>query len=279
MSPALSLTVVIPVKNESQNLPICLAALKGVENIVLIDSGSTDDTLEIGRAAGAEILEFEWDGHYPKKRNWYLLNHAPNTDWVMFLDADEVVSPEFLTSLEPALADNSLSGYWLQYTNYFLGKELRHGIAQRKLALFRVGSGLYEKIDETGWSQLDMEIHEHPIINGKIGEISARIDHRDFRGLARFLDRHVDYARWETQRLARLGPKGSANWATLTKRQTSKYSYLSKWWFAPAYFLNAYIFKGGFLDGVAGYHYAYYKAWYFHSIRLMIQELDKSELC
>ena len=274
MASAMSLTIVIPVKNESKNLPMCLAALDGIENIVILDSSSTDDTVEIAKAAGAQVLQFEWDGHYPKKRNWYLINHAPQTDWVMFLDADEVLSPEFLAELKPALANEAMAGYWLHYTNYFLGKELKHGVVQRKLALFRVGSGLYEKIDEAGWSLLDMEIHEHPVIDGAIGEISARIDHRDFRGLARFLDRHVDYARWETKRLARLGPKESTDWAALTKRQSFKYSHLPKWWFAPVYFLNTYILKRGFLDGAAGFHYAYYKAWYFHSIRLMIKTTE-----
>lgn len=267
---SLSLTIVIPVKNEAKNLPLCLNALKGLENIVLIDSGSTDDTLKIAQEAGIQVYQFDWNGEYPKKRNWFLINHAPQTDWVMFLDADEVVSPDFLKQLETALSDERYAGYWLKYTNYFLGKELRHGDIQKKLALFRVSAGLYEKIDEKGWSQLDMEIHEHPVLEGKIGEINARIDHRDFRGLARFLDRHTDYARWEARRIDRLGPKGSDAWNALTKRQTLKYKNLSKWWFAPAYFLNVYFVKRGFLDGAAGFHYAYYKAWYFHSIRLII---------
>lgn len=122
-----------------------------------------------------------------------------------------------------------------------------------------------------------MEVHEHPVLGGKIGEIKARIDHRDFRGLGRFLDRHVNYAQWEAGRVELLGAKGSKGWDGLTSRQMTKYSHISKWWFAWAYFINVYVMKRGFLDGATGFHYAFYKAWYFHSIRLMIKQSSQEK--
>jgi len=170
-----------------------------------------------------------------------------------------------------AIADENHDGYWLNYTNYFLGRELRHGLAQRKLALFRVGKALYERIEEDGWSGLDMEIHEHPIVEGSVGEISVPIDHRDYKGLAKFIERHKDYALWEARRYVRLQTDETA-WNRFTKRQRFKYRHLTAWWYSSFYFLFTYLAKLGFLDGAAGFHYAAYKAWYFRTIRLLVRE-------
>lgn len=267
-----NITIVIPVKNEEQNLPRCLAALDRFEHLVVIDSGSTDSTPDIVAQSRARYLNFDWDGRYPKKRNWFLTEHAPDTDWVLFLDADEIVDDPFVDALSEAIQTDRYSGYWINYTNYFQGQRLKHGVAQRKLALFRVGSGLFERIEEDGWSKLDMEIHEHPIIEGEIGEISAQIDHQDYRGLARFIERHLDYAKWEARRVSLLGDIEAPENQTLTRRQKFKYKNFDRRWYAGLYFLYQYVVKRGFLDGRAGYHYAYYKAWYFRTIRQLILE-------
>jgi hypothetical protein len=144
-------------------------------------------------------------------------------------------------------------------------------LGQRKLALFRVGKALYEKIEEDGWSRLDMEIHEHPIVAGTVGEILVPIDHRDDKGVARFLEKHVDYARWEARRYTTLQSNPSAS-EHFTARQHFKYRHLAKWWYPSFYFVFTYLVKRGLLDGTAGYHYAAYKAWYFQTIRLLIRE-------
>lgn len=264
-------TVAIPVKNEEVNLAACLARLARFAEIVVIDSGSTDRTPEIAASFGARLVEFTWNGRYPKKRNWFLLNDPPTQPWVLFLDADEFVDDAFCDAIAMAIEKEGCNGYWLTYTNHFLGHPLRHGLVQRKLALFRVGRALYEKIEEDGWSRLDMEIHEHPIVEGAVGEIGLPIDHRDDKGLARFLEKHVDYARWEAQRYGKLQGNADA-WRHFTGRQRFKYRHLAKWWYPGFYFLFTYIAKRGFLDGAAGYHYAAYKAWYFRTIRLLINE-------
>ena len=213
---------------------------------------------------------------YPKKRNWVLLNHDFATDWVLFLDADEFVNDAFCDVVAKAVASDEHAGYWLNYTNYFLGRELKHGVPQRKLAMFKIGSGLYERIDETAWSKLDMEIHEHPIIEGTIGVIAERINHRDFCGLERFLDRHGDYAAWEANRVLHLETEPEKK-AQLTGRQRFKYRNVERWWYPWFYFFYTYIVKLGVLDGAAGFHYAFYKAWYFLTIKLMIKGLRHSQ--
>jgi glycosyltransferase involved in cell wall biosynthesis len=263
-------TVVIPVKNEERNLPGCLATLSRFAEVIVVDSGSTDRTQEIAWQAGATLVDFRWDGRYPKKRNWVLLNRKLANDWVLFLDADEVVDESFCDAVDAAVASGRHDGYWLSYTNHFLGRRLCHGVPQRKLALIRVGRGLYERIDEERWSDLDMEVHEHPIVDGPVGEIAAPIEHHDRGGLAVFIDRHRNYALWEAERLLRIEEGGGP--AELTRRQRVKYANLKRWWFPWAYFLYAYVVRLGFLDGRAGFSYGFYKLWYFETVRQLIAE-------
>lgn len=272
MTSKIAVSVVVPVRNEEANLAACLERLGEFAEVLVVDSGSTDRTCEIAAERGAAVVQFAWNGHYPKKRNWTLLNHKLANDWVLFLDADEFVTPAFCSEVRRAIRVERCDGYWLNYTNHFLGRPLRHGDPQRKLALFRLGKGLYEKIDEAAWSGLDMEVHEHPVISGEVGEIAARIDHRDDRGLAKFVARHKDYALWEASRTLQLRDAGVDVWGQLTKRQQKKYANIDKWWFAWAYFLWSYVAKRGFLDGGAGFAYAAYKLWYFATIRLLIKE-------
>lgn len=271
---AIPVTIVIPVRNEERNLPICLAALTRFVRVVVVDSGSTDQTCSIAQEHGAQVMQFTWDGHFPKKRNWVLRSFPFETDWVLFLDADEIVSDAFCDAIEQALPGTPHSGFWLRYTNHFAGRRLRHGVPQRKLALLRVGAGEYERIEEDCWSSLDMEVHEHPVLAGTTGEIAVPIDHRDLRGIASFLDRHVDYARWEAARYLTLHRKGLDQATHLTRRQRFKYRNLARWWYAPFYFGVTYIAKRGFLDGRAGLQYAFYKGWYFLTIRALIREMD-----
>lgn len=291
----LPVTVVIAVKNEERNLPLCLERLSRFKKIVVIDSGSTDQTQAIAAKFGCEFIPFKWNGHYPKKRNWYLLNHRVDTPWVFFLDADEYVADEFVNELERAIANTQHAGFWVNYTNYFLGHELKHGVPQLKLPLFKVGAGLYEHIDEDTWSSLDMEVHEHPVLQGSIGELKAKIDHNDFKGLRSYIAKHNEYSSWEARRYMKLRGVGVCAVASSAKDTTRaansvsksvttddehftaiqrrKYKNLTRWWLAPAYFLYTFVYKFGFLDGRAGYAFARMKAIYFWQIRLKIAEL------
>jgi hypothetical protein len=211
----------------------------------------------------------------------------------LFLDADEFVSTEFIEEVQTAIADTTHVGFWLNFSNHFMGQQLRGGDAFRKLALFRVGAGEYEKIDEDNWSHLDMEVHEHPVLEGSIGEIHAPIEHNDFRGLKHYIGNHNEYSSWEAMRYIRLmrqrdkGHQPSAisaqslqqsctEWDGLNARQKKKYRNLAKWWFAPAYFIASYFLKRGFVDGSVGLYFSVLKAIYFFQIRLKILEALKS---
>src|ERR1035437_6184540 len=251
---SIPVTVVIPVKNEEKNLSACLAKLGSFAEVLVVDSGSTDATCKIAEAAKAKVIDFVWQGGFPKKRNWVLLNYRFSTPWVLFVDADEHLTDEFRHELSARIADDRYVGFWLNYRNHFLGRVLKHGVPQRKLALFKVGAGLYERIDDLRWSELDMEVHEHPLLDGRIGEISSPIDHLDFRGLDHFIARHNAYSTWEAKRFLQLRAD-PAEMGRPTPRQVVKYRYVSRWWFPPAYFVLTYILYRGFLDGRAGFIY------------------------
>ena len=273
----LDLTIVIPVRNEEKNLQGCLDSIGNdlAEKIVVVDSLSNDSTIEIARNAGVEVIEFDWNGKFPKKRNWYLRNHTPSTTWVLFLDADEFLTPDFKVELRKALTGNDdVIGYWLNYTIYFLGKKLKGGYPLDKLALFKVGQGEYERIDEERWSKMDMEIHEHPILNGKTASIKSKIDHQDFRGVAHYVNKHNDYAWWEAQRFLQSANdvETSSKW---TWKQKLKYSLMKTPLIGPAYFMGSYFLLGGFRDGSRGLAFAILKMAYFTQVYCRIRELEQ----
>ena len=263
--------VVIPVKNEARNLRRCVPLASRLGKVLIVDSKSTDGTAELAEELGAELVQFSWNGQFPKKRNWVLRNLEFNVEWVLFLDADEFISSEFFNEVQLAISDTQHVGFWLNFENHFMGKKLRGGDPFRKLALFRVGAGEYEKIEEDNWSHLDMEVHEHPVLEGTVGEIKTPIEHNDFRGLKHYIAKHNEYSSWEAARYLRLMKQQGPEWNGLTGRQKKKYRNLAKWWFAPAYFVVSYVLKKGFLDGAVGFHFALMKAIYFYQIRLKIK--------
>lgn len=273
MALAIDLTIAIPVRNEEKNLLGCLEAIGGdlARRVVVIDSGSTDRTKEIARQFGAKVLDFAWNGKFPKKRNWFLRNHTPDTKWVLFLDADEYLTEDFKSELREALKSNEKVGYWLSYTIYFLGKQLKGGYPLQKLALFRVGAGEYERIDEEQWSQFDMEVHEHPMLEGEIGVIRSKIDHQDFRGVSHYVLKHNEYAGWEAARFlkASRGARISGKW---TWKQHLKYLLMRSALIGPAYFCGSFFLLGGFRDGARGLAFAILKMSYFTQIYCKIQE-------
>ncbi len=270
-----NLTIAIPVRNEERNLGICLQAIGTgfAGRVVVIDSCSNDSTASVARSHGAEVIDFQWDGRFPKKRNWFLHYHTPATEWVLFLDADEILTSAVKKEIAVALSGGGHQGFLLSYTNYFLGRRLRGGYPLRKLALFRVGEIEYERIEEDHWSQCDMEVHEHPIIHGSVGLIRSRIDHRDLRGIDSYMRKHNEYAAWEANRLylERSSSLGRHSW---TAKQRMKYRLLSSRFGGFIYFLGSYFLMGGWRDGSVGFAFAMLKAGYFTQIACRLNELE-----
>jgi glycosyltransferase involved in cell wall biosynthesis len=266
-------SVCIPARNEERNLAACLQSLGGAfADVVVVDSGSTDNTVAIAEGYGARVLQFAWNGRFPKKRNWALRNAAFAHDWVLFLDADEHLTPAFIDEIRAVLPSTPHVGFWLSFTNQFMGRELRHGDQFRKLALFRRSAGEYEEFPEEFWSSLDMEVHEHPVLRGSTGHINALIDHRDDRGLHHYIAKHNDYSTWEANRFKWFKTAGQSAWNAIGPRQRLKYRNLDKWWLAHVYFWTCILAKAGFLDGLTGWRFATMKRRYFQDVRLKILE-------
>jgi len=270
-------TVVVPVKNEERNLREQLPLLERFAQVIVVDSSSTDSTKEVVESAGATYLNFEWNGSFPKKRNWTLEQNIVSNAWVFFLDADELVNDTFLDALEIAVQDDDKQGYWLSYTNIFIGRQLKYGVPERKLALFRSSTGRYERIEEDHWAKFDMEIHEHPVLSGNIGLIKEKILHKEYKNCESYILKHIEYAKWESRRYEKLRESIDAGEVELTRRQKVKYSLITKLWFPYAYFFYAYVIKLGFMDGGYGLRYAMYKAFYFSTIGIMIKEKETLE--
>ena len=273
----LDLTIAIPARNEELNLSLCLQAIGTdfARSVVVIDSLSSDATAEVARSYGAEVIDFLWDGHFPKKRNWFLRHHTPITEWVLFLDADEILTPEVKMDIAATLPGSSHQGFLLSYTNYFLCRRLRGGYPLRKLALFRVGPVEYERIEEDHWSQCDMEVHEHPLVIGSVGLIRSRIDHRDLRGIDSYMRKHNEYAAWEAQRLFmhRQDLHTIVGWKP---HQRLKYRLLSSPWGGLAFFLGSFLVMGGWRDGSVGLAFCMLKASYFVQISCRLRELEQT---
>jgi glycosyltransferase involved in cell wall biosynthesis len=268
-------TVVIPVQNEEKNLPKCLVLLSDFSEVIVVDSNSTDRTPDIVKEYGYQLIDFEWNGHFPKKRNWVLRNIELKNEWVLFLDADEFITDKFKNELIQAIKNEEYDAFWLSYQNCFLGKNIKHGIKMKKLALFKKSKGEYEFIDENYWTNLPVEIHEHPIIKGKIGKIKSTITHLDFRGLYHYIAKHNEYSTWEANRYLKLINEKNGK---LTFRQKIKYKFLNTWTFSFLYFLLNYIFYLGFLDGKAGFVFSVYKMQYFFNVKAKIFELKNNPI-
>lgn len=269
------MSVCIPVRNEERNLPACIAALgDAFDDIVVVDSRSTDGTAAVAAAHGARVVPFDWDGRFPKKRTW-ALRHVPFVhDWVLFLDADEFVTPAFVAELCREIPSTRHVGFLLSFANHFMGRPLRHGDRFRKVALFRRDAGEYEEFPEDAWTNLDMEVHEHPVLRGTIGAIHSPIDHREDRGLHHYIAKHNEYSTWEANRFRWLRAAPPAAWRQLTARQRFKYRNLDRWWLAKLYYWTSLVAKCGVLDGPAGWRFAALKRRYFEDIRLKILEAD-----
>jgi glycosyltransferase involved in cell wall biosynthesis len=269
--PTPPVSICIPVKDEEQNLPFCLASVVCFSEVIVVDSQSSDSTVSIAERANAKVLQFHWNGRFPKKRNWVLRSYQFANPWVLFLDADERVTPEFVSEMTSLLPNTSHSGFWISFDNHFMGARLRYGDSFRKLALFRIGSGEFEQVPDDQWSDLDMEVHEHPILRGTTGTIHARLQHWNQNTLAAYIKRHEKYSSWEAKRYLCLQNAGAKSWQALNRRQRFKYHYLNRFWFPYFYFALQFVLKGGFRDGHPGLLFALLKLDYFRDIRRKIR--------
>jgi len=261
MSSRIPISVVIPTRNEGRNLERCLAPLAGwADEIVVVDSGSMDETVAIAKRYGAAVLQFEYRGGWPKKRQWALDTYGFRNEWVLLLDADEILDEQLRAEIAGAVTRGDRDGFWLRFRVFFLGRQLRFGGTELwKLCLFRRGKGSYEqRLAAQDPSMADIEVHEHVVVSGPVGRLRAAVRHENVNSLDRYIAKHNEYSNWEAAVLLE-GSDGAVRpslfGSQAQRRRWLKRSFVGVPGSPLALFVLKYIFQLGFLDGRAGLIY------------------------
>ena len=280
----LPVTVIIPVRNEAHNLPRCLRALGDMGEVIVVDSQSTDSTVEIARNFGAQVVQFHYQGGWPKKRQWAMDTVPLAHDWILLLDADEVLTPELTEEIRRAIQSPDTNGYYIALRIHFLGRVLRHGDARFwKLSLFRRGKGKYEcRLKDQDASMADMEVHEHVFVEGKTVRLRNPLIHHNVESLSRYIQKHDEYSNWEARVLSQKGGESAIS-ASLFGTQAQRRRWLKDKLFAVPgspvlLFVYRYLFRLGFLDGVPGLIYCGFQAvQMFHTKSKLYELRSKKE--
>ncbi|MDJ0688108.1 MAG: glycosyltransferase family 2 protein [Xenococcaceae cyanobacterium MO_188.B32] len=277
-------SVLIPAKNEELNLPACLESVARADEIIMVDSQSEDRSIEIAESYGAKVVQFHFNGRWPKKKNWSLENLPFRNDWVLIVDCDERITPQLWDEIAMAIANPEYDGYYLNRKVFFLGKWIRYGgkYPDWNLRLFKHQLGRYENlqtedIPNTG----DNEVHEHVILQGQVGYLKEDMLHIDFRDIYQWLARHNRYSNWEARVYYNL-LSGEDNSTTIKANlfgdAVQRKRFLKKIWvrlpFKPILrFILFYFIRLGFLDGIPGYIYARLLSQYEYQIGVKLYEL------
>lgn len=283
-SAVLPVTVIVAARNEARNLPRCLESLSGVGEVYVIDSQSSDATAEIAESFGAHVMQFHYQGGWPKKRQWAMESLPLAYDWVFLVDADEALTPELSAEIQQAIRNPAYDGYYISLCMYFLGRELRHsGASFYKLSLFRRGKGRFEcRLRDQDDSMADMEVHEHIVLENeaRAGKLKHPLLHHNFESLSHYIRKHDEYSNWE----ARVWLAGEASTTDLAPSffgsQAQRRRWLRKRFFSipgspVLFFFYKYVLCLGFLDGIPGLIYGGFQGVQFFHIKAKIYELRK----
>lgn len=260
-------SIVVMTRDEAANLPMCLGALGRFAECFVVDSDSSDGTPELARRLGARVVPFRWNGRYPKKKQWCLDTLPFTRDWVMFVDADERMTPALADEIARLLAGPPVhAGYFVPGRPVVRNRPLRFGAWNTKLALFDRHKARFPEVPDldvgTMW---EVEGHYQPQLSGTAGFLRNPIDHCDDKPPFAWFERHNRYSDWEAAlradgRMRRLATaeQGFRRWAKLAFDRAPARPLLT--------FLYAYLFRLGFLDGAEGLDHALGRAFYYWQV-------------
>ncbi len=268
------LSVILMTLNEEANLPRALESIASLNaEIFVVDSGSTDRTKDIARAAGAHIYEHAWES-YGRQLNWALDSLPIRTPWLMRMDADERLTPELaceLAAVLPTLSDD-ITGLEVKLRVYFWGRWIRHGgfYPLWLLRVWRAGAARCEQ----RW------MDEHMVrTHGRVARLQHDFIDENHKGLTFWTDKHNRYADREVKDLLALaagesderpaGQAGRRRWA-----KEKLYARAPLFWRALAYWFYRYVIRLGFLDGRSGLVFHFLQAfWYRLLVDAKLYEL------
>jgi glycosyltransferase involved in cell wall biosynthesis len=268
------ISVLILTKNEEQDLPACLQSVRWSGDIHVYDSYSTDRTLEIARDAGARITQRSFD-NWSSHQNWGLANIAFRHPWVLYIDADERVTPELAASIQQAVQKpGNKVAFRIQRRDFWGDRWLEHvQTTSQYLRLFRPEKMRYERL-----------VNPISVPDGPVGEVSGYLNHFPFsKGMSHWLNRHNSYSSLEAQQIVnnRAGNRPFSLEQAIFGREVSERRFHQKELFyrMPARpvlkFLLLYLGKRGFLDGREGLNYALLQSFYEYMIVLKTSELSR----
>jgi glycosyltransferase involved in cell wall biosynthesis len=250
---------------------------------VVVDSASTDGTQAVAEAAGARLVQFVWNGHFPRKKNWALENIRWQHEWVLIVDADERLTPELQREITEAIRRADLDGLYLNRRFWFVDGWIKHCgyFPSWNLRLFRHRLGRYEQIEiEDKNASGDNEVHEHVLLNGRAEYLTAPMEHYAFPDIATFIEKHNRYSSWEAAASAKLRQRTGGKTLRATpfgaaverKRWSRKLAIRAPFRPTPR-FVYHYVWKQGFRDGYRGLVLCRLLAWYERMIVLKEREL------
>lgn len=223
----MSISVAIITKNEAHNIIPCMETVKWASEIVVVDSGSTDNTKELAQARGAKVYHRTFDTYGDQKQ--YAADVC-TSEWVLCLDADERISPELAHEIEQVIKSNPQeNGFYLTRVNFLYGKRLKYGgVGKEKiLRLFRKNAATYK----------NRSLHEYVEVQGKTAYLKHSFEHHSIPDLQTHWEKIMKYTDIEAIR-------------------KPKYSFLRVVILPWIKFIGIFIFKLGFLDGYEGYMWA-----------------------
>jgi glycosyltransferase involved in cell wall biosynthesis len=279
----MGVSVLIPARNEEKNLEKCLRTVAWSDDVWVVDSNSHDRTAEIARTLGAQVMQFQWDGRGPRKKNWALRNIPWKHEWVLIVDADEEVPPALAREIQEVCAITDKAGFQIKYDYYFLGTPLRHGDPLWKLILMRHARSRFETVDVPDVTGYDVELHEQPILDGEMGRLREHMIHRDNDDLHHFFARHNIYSDWEALLRTKYGDLDGGEvtprlfGSAVERRRWMKRRFLALPGKPLFYFLYSYFGRLGFLDGRAGFIYHVLKSCYWYQISAKEYEIRLRE--
>ena len=283
----LPITVLIAAKNEQANIATCLNSLKSMERIILLDSHSRDGTSEAAQALGAEVVQFDYVGGYPKKRQWALERVPIHTPWVLLMDADESLTAELEAEIAMAISrSDARDAYLICKGFHFLRRKFRFGgFSHSAVLLFRTGKAKFEQLLEDDPHALDMEVHERLLVDGQIGTLRSPLVHRDFKGLEAYIDRHNKYSTWEARVRARYINSANAVGSTVSARLFGNVQERRRFLKQIAirmpgesylWFFYHYIIRLGFLEGRPGLIASRLRSQYISQVRAKMYEMSRN---
>jgi glycosyltransferase involved in cell wall biosynthesis len=266
-------SILVLTKDEEINIAACLRCLAFSDDIVVLDSYSTDRTVEIARTfPNVRVVQRKFDTEY-MQRNFGLHEIPYKHPWLYVCDADETLPDDLIDEIQQKISDPAAShaAYRLRYKNMFMGKWLRHATSQTVwiTRLMRPQHVTYEV----------RATNVHPIVRGTTGDLKSRFIHQSFAsGLRRWFNKHNFYSSREADEGVRVRAGGWPKWETLVKADAmSRRRNLKNLSFflrgrALWRFLHSYLISGGWLDGTPGFHYCAMVAMYEYWIELKMRE-------